>query len=289
MNDRCVLNIADIHVALTGDYPKTLLTAMKQYLCHSSEPQDIRIACKVTEHLDAIDFTEQYGTKNFIEEFGAYGEAYFSQDRDGERSYATIAYSQTFDSAECTLVDVAPLGGAGLADRFPVAIGDCFLNCLPAFDGITFHASAIAYRGEALLFAAPSGTGKSTQSSLWAKVHPNDVVYINDDTPVIKRKDSVFHAFGTPWAGTSGIQNNLSAPIKAIILVKRGTDNTLRPVDGEEKLTRLLCSAREQHFPPQRKRQTNLLFDIAAEVPMYELCCDISQKAVEAVETLLCR
>lgn len=132
-------------------------------------------------------------------------------------------YTPAFDSVECTHVDVASLGGATLADSFGVAVGDCVLNCFPAFGGVTFHASAIAYRGEALLFAAPSGTGKSIHSSLWKQAHPNDVVYLNDDTPVIKRKDGVFYAFGTPWAGTSRIQNNLSAPIKAVILVKRGT------------------------------------------------------------------
>ena len=289
MNDGCMLKIADIQIELSGDYPKTVTDGMKQYLCHSSDQPDMRIDCKVTEHLDAIDFTEQYGKRNLIEEYGAHGGAYCSQDRDGAKSYATILYNQTFDSAECTLVDVAPLGGASLADRFHVAIGNCVLNCLPAFGGLTFHASAIAYRNEALLFAAPSGTGKSTQSALWMKVHPNDVMYINDDTPVIKRKDGVLHALGTPWAGTSGIQNHIVAPIRAIILVKRGTVNTLRPVGGEEKLTRLLCSAREQHFPPQRRRQANLLFEIAAEIPMYELRCDVSKRAVEAVETLLYR
>lgn len=286
MNNK-LLKIADLRIEISGDCPDGAFAGMESYDCRDAKSPDLRIWCKTADRLPALPLSENYGVKNIIEEFGKAGERYLSQDRDGNKSYATITYNQTFDAVECTLVDVTPLGGETLESRFRVAIGECVLNGLPAFGGITFHASAISYRNDAILFAAPSGTGKSTQTALWRQVFPNDTAYINDDAPVIRRRNGVLHAYGTPWAGTSGINGNIFAPIKAIIVVKRGVDNTLRPVEGEEKLLRLLRTAREQRFPPQRRRQTEMLFDIASEIPMYELCCNISKHAVEAVHRLL--
>ena len=42
------------------------------------------------------------------------------------------------------------------------------------------HASAISYNNQAILFSAPSGTGKSTQAELWINNIENSI-YINDD------------------------------------------------------------------------------------------------------------
>ena len=49
------------------------------------------------------------------------------------------------------------------------------------YDCFLFHCSAIALDGKAYLFAAPSGTGKSTHTRLWREVFGNRAVMINDD------------------------------------------------------------------------------------------------------------
>lgn len=45
-------------------------------------------------------------------------------------------------------------------------MGSEFYNALPVFNGILLHSSAVVYNGEAYLFSAPSGTGKSTHTQL---------------------------------------------------------------------------------------------------------------------------
>lgn len=85
MSERRVLNIADIHIELTSEYPEVSLNEMEQYFCSSIVPPDIRITYKVAEHLSAMDFAEHYTKKNIIEKFGAYGEAFYSQDRNGSK------------------------------------------------------------------------------------------------------------------------------------------------------------------------------------------------------------
>ena len=46
---------------------------------------------------------------------------------------------------------------------------------------LLLHGSAFAYRGEGVLFTAPSGTGKSTHARLWREVYGDRVTVINDD------------------------------------------------------------------------------------------------------------
>ena len=53
-----------------------------------------------------------------------------------------------------------------------------FYHQLVNFDGLRIHASAVAIDGEAYLFAAHSGTGKSTHTGLWRQVFGDERVRI---------------------------------------------------------------------------------------------------------------
>lgn len=275
--------IAD--VTIETDCP-LYMDGMKQYEIDDCL-SDVKIRCDIKREINAVKLTEFYGLKNGIEEYGACERGYISQDRADNISYATAVYSDGFKDVLCELVDVEKLGGNPILSRMEVALGSVFLNCLPAFGGITFHASCIEYNGEALLFSAPSETGKSTHTGLWKKYYGDNVRYINDDTPVLKEKDGGFFAFGTPWAGTSGINNNISAPVKAIVYIARGSANSIRRLDVKESVIKAMQAARPQFFPIQRERQARIIFSLAKKVPAYELICDISRGAVEAVKNSL--
>ena len=280
--------ISEFFLKIAGDCPEKALDGLKSYAAEGDffgHKDVMRVSCSVAEHIPARELKPIYGVRHFIEEFGCFGGKFLSQDRAGDSSLATLTYDDDFHSVSCVLSDVEASGGSGLDSR--MSIGESVVNCLPAFGGITYHASAIAYNGCALLFAAPSGTGKSTQARLWRESYPDAAVCINDDTPIIMKKDGVYRAYGSPWAGTSGENNNVSAPVKAVIYVERGTDNSVRPLVGQEKITRGLRSVRSQHFPVQMERQVKILLDFLDSVPVYELRCDISRGAVETVKSLL--
>lgn len=88
---------------------------------------------------------------------------------------------------------------ASRKERFPTAsdeqleymgTGTFFYKTLLRFDGMMLHASAVAADGEAYLFSAPSGTGKSTHTALWQELLGKDkVLIINDDKPAIRKKE----------------------------------------------------------------------------------------------------
>ena len=112
---------------------------------------------------------------------------------------------------------------------------------------ILFHCSAIEIDGKALLFTAPSGTGKSTHTRLWREVFGDRVTMINDDKPLLfipkntngEMSDNV-KVYGTPYAGKDGLQTNTSASVSAIIVLHQAKENTI--TIGIAQTVKLLAS-----------------------------------------------
>ena len=102
------------------------------------------------------------------------------------------------------------------------------------------HSSALIYDGGAYLFSADSGVGKSTHTRLWLKAFGDKKVHImNDDKPVVKLLDDQAIACGTPFDGGSGIALNESYPLKAVIFIERGEDNSVRIPETKEIIQKL--------------------------------------------------
>ncbi len=170
-----------------------------------------------------------------------------------------------------------------------VEIGVCESLCiyraiaeqLPHFDRFVFHGAAVEYQNNAYVFAAPSGTGKTTHISLWKKHLGDSLSVINGDKPIIKAAQNDFTVYGTPWAGKEGLHNNIKAPLKAICFLKQGKQNKISCLDKNEALTRIL----KQVYIPKNKNalsQTlSLVGNIIENIPIYLLECDISDNAFE--------
>lgn len=101
------------------------------------------------------------------------------------------------------------------------------------------HSSALIYQGGAYLFSGESGIGKSTHTKLWIKTFGNKVHIMNDDKPVVKLYEDKAVAFGTPFDGGSGIALNESYPLKAIVFIERGEQNSIRIPNSREIIQKL--------------------------------------------------
>lgn len=132
----------------------------------------------------------------------------------------------------------------GAAEEFSYA--GKFCKSIIKYNAMLIHSSAIEYKGKAYLFAADSGVGKSTHTALWRKAFGNDVKMINDDKPVVRILDGKAVAYGTPFDGGSGIANNISAPLGAVIFIERGENNSIRKAETPEILRKLYFST--AHF-----------------------------------------
>ena len=140
-------------------------------------------------------------------------------------------------------------------------------------DGIIFHCSAVAVDGEAYLFAAPSGTGKSTHTRFWRELLGDKAVMINDDKPIIKYVDGAFYVYGTPWMGKHRLGANTRAKIKAICKLERGAKNAIEKASAGE----MLITVFNQTLRPTSEDGVNKLLDLTDKllksVALYKLEC----------------
>ncbi len=160
-----------------------------------------------------------------------------------------------------------------------------FSNSLLDFNGFCLHASAISLDHNAILFSAPSGTGKSTHTGLWHNYFGNNrLIIINDDKPAIRYIEDYFYVYGTPWSGKCNLQADVKIPLKAIVFIKQSNRNDIRRLDNREAV----CSIMQNSIKPQGNRdKMNALLDlhdaVVKRIPIYELSCNMSLEAVKLV------
>lgn len=166
--------------------------------------------------------------------------------------------------------------------------GDCeyfFLGCdfytaLLDFHGCMIHASAVTVDGQAYLFSAPCGTGKSTHTSLWRRYLGEKAEILNDDKPAVRQEDGRLWVYGTPFSGKSDLNVNKKAPLKAICMLSQGRENVIRRLTPAEALPLLM---QQTVRPSAAVRMDNLLArldEILRGVPVYHMACTISEEAV---------
>lgn len=148
-----------------------------------------------------------------------------------------------------------------------------------------FHASAISVDGEAILFSADSGTGKSTHARLWKQfITEHQIENFNDDKPIIRLKEGSYSAFGTPWCGKHGIHKNISAPIKAIVFLKQAEQNRIERIPMQQAFALTFPQIIAKKADKEHLTKILDMLDIfLRNVPVYQLHCNISDEAVRLV------
>ena len=158
-----------------------------------------------------------------------------------------------------------------------------FEDVLINHQGFILHSSFISWQNNGILFTAPSGTGKSTQADLWKKYEDADIY--NGDRTIIRKIDGKYYGFGSPYAGSSGIYRNESAPIKAIVVIEQGPDNVIRRLHGREAFLPLFRETLMNTWNKEyMEKMTDLLMDVACQIPVYHLSCRPDQDAVNTVK-----
>lgn len=152
---------------------------------------------------------------------------------------------------------------------------------LPSLSRFVFHGAAVSYKGSAYIFTAPSGTGKSTHIKLWRQHIGGEVDIINGDKPILKAEENGVTVYSSPWAGKERWNKNVSAPLYAICVIKRGTQNRIKKLPSGTAIAHLI---KQIYLPKTReaKLQTLTLLDLVLKnVPVYLLQCDMSYEAVK--------
>ena len=157
-------------------------------------------------------------------------------------------------------------------DNIYMQSGFQFYRQLLYFDGMMLHASAVELDGRAYLFSGPCGMGKSTHTRLWQQVFCESAQIFNDDKPALRRLDDRWYAYGTPWCGKDGINQNKKIPLGGICFLKRGQENVIRRLSQREA-TSLVISQTMRRFKDTNNLDLMLshVGKLVQEIPVYEL------------------
>jgi hypothetical protein len=117
-------------------------------------------------------------------------------------------------------------------------------------DTVLIHASLVRQNGYGYAFHAISGTGKSTQVSMWLRFLPGCDL-MNDDNPVIRVIDGKPYIYGSPWSGKTPCYRNIKAPLGALTRIDRDDHNWVEPLSPIEAFTSVLpsCSSLKWDVP----------------------------------------
>lgn len=278
--------IAGLKLAVDGVDYDLFDARMKDYKVESTDNVDLSVKFELNNLINN-NMPEPFVTRN--------GRSYYETDSEiGFYDYITevdryVSFMKTnknWNDFSYIYSDLTDLFGIAPDLTVVNVLGHLFEQGLRHFDGAVLHASTIMFNGKAITFTAPSGTGKSTHTGLWKKYCPETVI-INDDMPAIRKVDGVYTAFGTPWAGKTLINENISAPLHAMVFIERAEENSITELEPIEAVIRMMREIPISVFKDQSDLLVKFYDDLFKTVPAYLLKCNISRDAVEVVKNKL--
>ncbi|MDF2540315.1 MAG: hypothetical protein K0S47_33 [Herbinix sp.] len=162
-----------------------------------------------------------------------------------------------------------------------------FRNRLLFHDGLVIHSSAIEFEGNAIVFTAPSGTGKTTHARLWQEKYK--VPVINDDHPAVRIIDEKPILYGTPWAGETKKFIDKSCILKGVVILEQGAQNQIWKADKNEIVKEFLPRCFLPYYDKNLMHKSFRIFsDIISNIEVYKLKCKPDQESVQLVQSHLC-
>lgn len=206
---------------------------------------------------------------------------FFREDRAGEE---LLLRADDRPNGDCDVI-MAEDAASGLGGNLILTLAELPRRLLQR-GGVILHASMIEAEGRAILFTAKSRTGKSTQAELW-RAHRGARI-LNGDRALLQRKNGVWHAFGSPYCGTSSYCERAELPLGAVVQLSQAKENRVFRLPAKAALSAFLegCA-----YDPTEPEQTAAVMDLALsvfrEAPFYHLACLPDETAVACLETAL--
>ena len=252
----------------------TVSDRLAPFLCSPFSKADYTITLCETEKLPSMSDSGIRHALSYFDSLNGNDLIFHFENKDSQ-PYAVTEFCGDGNIRLCVLKGYLHYfsGSGGIFNRIGME------KLLLEVNGLLVHSSFIEYKNKGILFMGASGVGKSTQAKLWENTLGATV--INGDRAALRKTDNGFIAFGSPYAGTSGIYKNQSAKVAAAVLLRQSKEN---------KLTRLSASQALRYLYPEISihrwdkrfvdKATELFLDFAANTPVYLLECTPTAKAV---------
>ena len=221
------------------------------------------------EHRKRIRAFDTGNGETVVDRIDDGGYQYIIKDIKGSECALLIA-NKDFSDCRCALKGNYDMRTFGLNNALMLAF---------AFAGsrrqtLLIHASLVRNNGYGYAFIAKSGTGKSTQVSMWLRYIPGSDL-MNDDNPIIRIIDGQPFIFGGPWSGKTPCYRNIKAPLGAITRIDRAPENSIERLVPIEAFASVLPACSTMKWDSE----------------IYNHICDAITRIVETtgVYTLHCR
>ena len=278
--------IAGLNLAVDGVEFEYFNSRMKNYEVDFFNNADISVKFQYDNSID-LKMPDAFVTRNGRSYYETKNEiGFYDYIDEVDRYVSFMKTNKKWSDFSYTYSDLTDLFGIAPDLTVVNVLGHLFEQGLRHFDGAVLHASTIMYNGKAVTFTAPSGTGKSTHTGLWKKYYPETVI-INDDMPAIRKVDGTYRAFGTPWAGKTHINENVSAPLYAMVFIERAEECSITEMVPMEAVIRMMREIPISVYKGQSDLLLDFYNDLFKTVPAYLLKCNISRDAVEVVKDKL--
>ena len=159
------------------------------------------------------------------------------------------------------------------------AIHGLLANTLIDYDVLLVHGSAVVLDGEAYIFLADSGTGKSTHTRLWREAFGDRAWMLNDDKPMLRKTESGILVYGSPWDGKHHLSRNASAPLRALVKLSRSEGNSIEQMPKTDALAMLLEHAIRAKNAEKMGEVLQLETEIVNQVGTFYLACNMEPEA----------
>ena len=272
------LTLADLHLLLRTPQEITISQNLQSFLCPKREKIDCTIALQSCLRLP-----------NFAENGVWNGPEFYDYHEGNLRVFHCVAphstafaVTQLYENGNIK-ISVLPdylsyfTGTAGIFNRIGME------TLLLQHCGLLLHASLINYQGKAIAFAGASGVGKSTQANIWNQYLNAEI--INGDRAILRKPAACWTAYGSPYAGTSGIYKNVSAPLAAIVLPRHAEENQFLPLTPGEAFRYIYPEISMHQWDSKFvAKATDLCLQLLTQTPVFLLECRPEESAALLVK-----
>ncbi|MCD8231103.1 MAG: hypothetical protein LUD14_04650 [Clostridiales bacterium] len=239
---------------------------------------DLRFICRPVLKLPVPPADGHEEGNRCYAETGTERKVFFRPSPDGA-PYACV----TWRAAEPDILSCEYLQGEESRLNYTMRLCDMLgiETLLLQFGGLLLHSAFIRWQGRGILFSADSGVGKSTQADLWVKYQGAEI--LNGDRAGLRKMEmnssgdgesSVWTAYGLPYAGSSRIYKNESAPVSAVFMLEQAPANELKLLTPAQALRKLYPQVMIHSWDADYvQRILPLIEDLVFSVPVYLLRC----------------
>lgn len=279
-----VFSIADVSIVLRTIYPIQITEGFQPFLSGKEENGVVVNFCEA----DQMDFANEepliseltfsvYEDRNGY--YRVFHEAAIPQNN---RTYATGRFCSDYLEQIYYLKNSVDL----LKDSQRAFAHIAFEELLFRQGAMILHASFVNTEYGGILFTGPSGVGKSTQADLWVKYR--DAELINGDRTILRNKDGLWKAYGSPYAGSSRCYVNKSCRIRAVVVLKQAENCHIQRMDPAPAFIRLYSEMVVNIWNPEYVDGiTDMIRDFVTKIPVYLFAATPEKEAVGLLSNAL--